>query len=567
MPEQVELPLPAPPWPEDVPPIPARMVVESVYCLRLAYLMWVQQEWMDNADTVEGRIVHRRTERPAGSLPDAEEIEVEAPPFAVRSLEIGSQALGLVARLDIVEVEDGRVSPVEIKRGRRPHVEKNAWLPERVQLCIHALLLEEQGYTVADGFIWFAGSREKVRVEFDEELRRQTLAAIHELRLTALSGRIPPPLEDSPKCPRCALVGICLPDEVTFLQRGEVSPRPIAVPRPEALPVHIQEPRARVRKEGETLVIETEENPPVRARFVDTSAVVLYGQVSITTPCLHELMRREIPVAWHSTSGWFLGLTQGLGHRNVELRTHQYQASLDERRCLALARGLVAAKIRNCRTLLRRNWRGEEPPEQLLTALSHWARRAEHAAGMAELLGIEGNAAALWFGALPQLLRQDEFARGFAFEKRNRRPPSDPVNALLSFAYAMLTREFTVMLARVGFDPYRGFYHRPRYGRPALALDLMEPFRPLVADSAVLAAINNGEVTPDHFVRSAGATALTPAGRRRFIACFERRLAQEVTHPLFGYRVDYRRLFELQARLLARYLAGEIAHYPEFTTR
>lgn len=236
-------------------------------------------------------------------------------------------------------------------------------------------------------------------------------------------------------------------------------------------------------------------------------------------------------------------------------------------RCLALARGFVAAKIRNCRTLLRRNWRGEEPPERLLAELANWARRAEHAAGMAELLGIEGNAAALWFGAFPQLLREEEIARGFVFEKRNRRPPSDPVNALLSFAYAMLVREFAVTLARVGFDPYRGFYHRPRYGRPALALDLMEPFRPLVADSAVLAAINNGEVGPGHFVRSAGAAALTPEGRRRFIACFERRLAQEITHPLFGYRVDYRRLFELQARLLARFLAGEIPRYPDFTTR
>lgn len=131
----------------------------------------------------------------------------------------------------------------------------------------------------------------------------------------------------------------------------------------------------------------------------------------------------------------------------------------------------------------------------------------------------------------------------------------------------MLTRTVAVTLATVGFDPRRGFYHRPRYGRAALALDLMESFRPLVADSAVVTAINNGEVRAEDFVRAAGACALAPAGRKRFIACFERRLMQEITHPLFGYRVDYRRLFELQARLLARHLLGELPRYPDFTTR
>ncbi len=567
MADQPELPLPAPPLPDDVPPLPARMINEFVYCPRLAYLMWVQQEWADTADTVEGRVRHARTESGPRPMPGAEELEAEAPPFTVRSLELGSERLGLVAKCDIVEVEGGTVSPVDIKRGRRPHVEAGAHDPERVQLCVQALLLEEQGYRVEEGFLWFAESRERVRVVFDEELRARTRAAVDGLRLLALSGRIPPPLEDSPKCPRCALVGICLPDEVAFLLEGRVSPRPIAVPRGQELPVYVQEQRARIRKEAESLVVEVEDGPPVRARLVDTSALVLFGNVALTTPALHELLRREIPVAWHSQGGWFLGLTQGLGHRNVELRTAQYRASFDEHRCLELARTFVAAKIRNARTLLRRNWRAERPPEQELAELAHWARRAEHARAADELLGIEGNAAAIYFAAFRHILTERALAEGFAFEKRNRRPPTDPVNALLSFAYAMLARTVAVTLATVGFDPWRGFYHRPRYGRPALALDLMESFRPLLADSAVLTAINNGEVRAEDFVRAAGACALAPPGRKRFIACFERRLAQEITHPLFGYRVDYRRLLELQARLLARHLLGELPRYPDFTTR
>lgn len=150
---------------------------------------------------------------------------------------------------------------------------------------------------------------------------------------------------------------------------------------------------------------------------------------------------------------------------------------------------------------------------------------------------------------------------------RNRRPPLDPVNALLSYAYALLVRTWTVTLTAVGFDPYRGFYHQPRYGRPALALDMMEPFRPLVADSAVIQAINNGEVKPTDFISAAGAVNLTNDGRKRFIAAFERRIDHEITHPVFGYRLSYRRLFEVQARLLGHFLLGDITEYPNFTTR
>jgi CRISP-associated protein Cas1 len=279
------------------------------------------------------------------------------------------------------------------------------------------------------------------------------------------------------------------------------------------------------------------------------------------------LMRREIPVSWHSYGGWFLGHTHGTGHKNVELRTAQYRASFDAGACLAIARGLVSAKVRNARTLLRRNWRDGTAPAGLLEDLKRHAERAQHAAAPAELLGIEGNAAALYFANFASLLKREESDPTFDFARRNRRPPTDPVNALLSFAYAILARTITETLAAVGFDPYRGFYHQPRYGRPALALDVMEPFRPLIADSVVLQAINNGEVQLQDFVSSAGAVALKADGRKRFIAAFERRLSHEVTHPLFGYRVSYRRLLEIQARLLGRHLLGEIPEYPQFLTR
>jgi CRISPR-associated protein Cas1 len=270
-------------------------------------------------------------------------------------------------------------------------------------------------------------------------------------------------------------------------------------------------------------------------------------------------------------------------------RTLQYQASFDPKTCLKLARKLVAGKIHNCRTLLRRNWKASDEgeagggadegdrgdlgdgkaPAELLQAMKNEIAQAGRAESVAVLLGVEGSAARRYFEYLPCMISPDKRGgeMGFDLRGRNRRPPKDPVNALLSFAYAMLTREWTVTLSAVGLDPYRGFFHQIRHGRPALALDMMEPFRPLVADSTVLTAINNGEVRPADFVRSAAGCNLKAEGRKRFIAAFERRLAQEVTHPIFGYRISYRRLFEVQARLLVRYLAGEIPRYPNFLTR
>ena len=356
-----------------------------------------------------------------------------------------------------------------------------------------------------------------------------------------------------------------MPEEINFIRHG-IAPRPLAASRDLSLPVYVQASPARVRKRGELLVVQTEEAGETTARLIDTSHLVLIGAVDVTAPVLHELMRRDIPVSWYSGSGWFLGHTIGTGHRNVELRTAQYRASFDPVFCLRLARGLVASKLRNCRTLLRRNTREGTPPDAALGGLRRASQAVSEAKNLGELLGVEGNGAAIYFGSFGTMLRSGDGngheLPGFEFENRNRRPAPDPVNAMLSFAYAMLVRELTATLSAVGFDPYRGFYHQPRYGRPALALDIMEPFRPILADSAVITAINNGEINPDDFIRAGRACALSPSGRKKMIAAFERRLAQEITHPVFGYRLSYHRLLEVQARLLGRHLMGEIPEFP-----
>ena len=551
----------------DTPLVPARMVNEYQYCPRLAYLEWVQGEWAESSDTVEGRHAHRRVNRDGGKLPPPGEVAGDDKLHA-RSVTLSSDALGLIAGMDLIESEDGSVLPVDYKRGKRPHVKGGAYDPERVQLCAQGLLLREHGYRCDEGVLYFVASRERVRIPFDDELIRTTEEAIAGLRSLAESGTIPPPLKDSPKCPRCSLVGICLPDEINHLSRSSPEPRPIAVPNTEALPLYVQARGAKVAKSGETLVVTIDDEKVATARLPETSQVVLMGSIYITAPCLQELMSRGIPVTWYSHGGWFYGHTVGNGHKNVELRTAQYRASFDEATCLRFAKDLVSAKIRNCRTLLRRNWKRPDDNRDVMIGLKEDSRRADRSQSMPELLGVEGTAAARYFGAFPAMIcPNDSKAAAFDFKKRNRRPPTDPVNALLSFAYSLLVRAWTVTLTAVGFDAFRGLYHQPRYGRPALALDLMEPFRPIVADSVVLQAINNGEIRPTDFKAAAGSVALTPGGRRKFIAAFERRMDHEVVHPLFGYRVSYRRLMEMQARLLGRFLLGEITSYPDFLTR
>ena len=567
-PLQLSLPLDVGKHPES-PLIPARILNEFVYCPRLAYLEWVQKEWADSSDTVEGRHVHRRVDKKSEPLPEPDSEAEPEDLKPARSVELSSAKLDLVAKIDLVEpTPGGEVVPVEYKRGKRPHIKQKVYDPERVQLCAQGLLLEEHGYRCSEGIIYFAGSKERVKVPFDESLRLLTKQSIGALRSVVEGGQIPPPLQNSPKCNRCSLVGICLPDEVNLLRAGGAEVRPIAVRRAHALPVYVQANRAKVAKQGNRLAITLDDEEPVHARLAEVSQLVLMGNVYVTTPTLHELMRREIPITWQSYGGWFLGHSMGAGHSNVELRTAQYRSSFDDAACLRLAKGWVRAKIRNSRVLLRRNWTDKEGAAPVLRSIKLLSNEVGTAASIESLLGLEGAAAAHYFQAFPNMLKQTgDSELQFNMDGRNRRPPTDPVNALLSFGYSMLSRSFVVALSAVGFDPFRGFFHQPRYGRPALALDMMEPFRSLIVDSSVITAINNGEIDRSDFIETPVGVNLTDKGRKRFIAIFERRLDQEVTHPLFGYAVEYRRLFEMQARLLARYLLGEIPEYPNFLTR
>ena len=598
--------------------IPVRMLNEFTYCPRLGYLEWVEGEWAGNLETMEGTFGHRRvdqapkrakrkaeikeqsvnavhghdqsTDNPndrKGNSPDPSESQTTQTesPIHARSLMLSAPVEGLLAKLDLLEMEGMDVTPVDYKRGKAPAIPEGAYEPERVQLCAQGLILRANGFRCDRGVLYFIASKTRVTIEFTEELIRRTRQLRDDFRLTAAAGILPPPLVDSPKCPRCSLVGICLPDETNLLQcgstlRGEISAETETAPvgdsgksdeprvrkllpaNDDALPLYVQTQGAMVGKSGDRLSIKYKDEVLAERRLMDVSQVSLFGNVMISAQVLRELTTRGIPVCHLTYGGWFHGLTSGLAHKNVELRIHQFEIAADAQRSLQIARCFISGKIRNSRTLLRRHLTEDETG--ILPSLAEFRQRAERATSAETLLGLEGMAAKTYFAGLFALLngRHD-----FDVNDRNRRPPKDPVNAVLSFVYSLLVKELTVVLQGVGFDPMLGFFHRPRYGRPSLALDVAEEYRPLIGDSVTLMAFNNGEVDRSSFLERAGAVTLTESGRKSIIAAFERRLEQEVTHPIFGYRVSYRRIMEVQARLLARTITGELPAYVPFCTR
>lgn len=616
--------------------IPARMLNEFVYCQRLFYYEFVEGVFVESADTLRGGAIHQRVDSGTGALPkpkrktDAEKPKAEentadaesaskesetqnAEPETIhsRSVQMGSERLGVVAKMDLVETKAEKedlftaleVCPVDYKAGAPKEGEEanELWDTDKMQLGLQALILRDNGYTCNEGIVYYRTTKQRVRLPITPELENWILKNIAAAR-RVIAGPIPAPLVNSPKCVRCSLAPVCLPDETRMLAQtplprelgaGEKTaspstepanaepPRRLIAARDDTRPLYLNSQGFRVGCKDEVLTIKDKDKLIEEVRLRDLSHVALFGNIQISTQAIQSLCEQEIPVTYFSMGGWFYGITRGHTLKNVFLRMEQFRLARDEAMCLSLARQFVHGKIRNHRTLLMRNHL--EPPEPVILKLKRASEDALAAGSIEELLGIEGAAASQYFqqfsgmvkiaddlarpGELGSTKEAKQLAFNFNFANRNRRPPTDPVNAMLSLAYSMLTKDCTLAALAVGFDPYIGFYHQPRFGRPALGLDLMEEFRPLIAESTVLSCINNRVVTEKDFVRAGQAVNLTAPGRRRFFQTYEQRMSSLITHPLFDYKVSYRRALELQARLLAKALTSEIAEYIPLMTR
>ncbi len=544
--------------------VPVRMLNEFVYCPRLFYLEWVSGQFADNDFTVDGRWQHRAVDRERGAAPAAGD---ELPFKEATSVTLSSERLGLIGQADVIQGDGDGVVPVDVKRGSPARCAERVWPPERVQLAAVGLLLSDNGYRCDRGAIFFVETRERVWVEFDDDLVKTTLDALRALRVAASSGTSPDPLEGSPKCDGCSLAGICLPDETLMMRRQRLAPpRRLMASDPSSTPMYVTKAGAKVAKKGSRVEVRFRDEVLSSTRLIDVSQVCVFGNVQVTTQLVRTLMGRDVPIFWFSTGAWLSGITEGLPSKHVELRRRQYRLG-DSSEAVAVAGAMIEGKIRNSRTLLRRNSSSRD--DQVLRSLKRLANKAANTGSIESLLGYEGTAARLYFGQFQSMIRRKDSVVGeqFTFTGRNRRPPRDGINALLSFCYSLLLKDCIAALRMVGFDPYFGVLHRPRFGRPALALDLAEEFRPLVAESVVLTLLNNGEVRPSGFVVRAGGVTMTNECRRTVIGRFERRMNQELTHPVFGYAVSYRRAVELQARILAAVTLGELDRYQALTTR
>lgn len=328
--------------------------------------------------------------------------------------------------------------------------------------------------------------------------------------------------------------------------------------------LYITEQGAIVRRVDERIIVEHEKEVLADIPIIKVDQVVLFGRVGLTTPVIETLLEQGIEVCFLNQWGRFLGRLQPAQGKNCLVRADQFRAAFDVGQATYLARQFVTGKLKNMLNLLMRARReGVDLPEAPFAELNQAIKALSWAKNVDGVRGLEGAGSAAYFRVFGNLLKKE-----FQFYGRVRRPPTDPVNSLLSFAYTLLAKDIASAVNTVGLDPYTGFLHKDRYGRVSLALDIAEEFRPIVADAVVLSVINRGMVVKDDFEQElGGAVKLKDDARKRFLAAYEQKKQSEIRHPYFKYRATYRRCMELQARLLVKYLQGEVDKYLPLVTR
>lgn len=342
--------------------------------------------------------------------------------------------------------------------------------------------------------------------------------------------------------------------------------------------LYLTEQYSLVKIEGEALRVQPSGNKAgqvIRVPLNKVEQVLVLGEVTLTTPALHALLERRIPVHYLTAYGRSRGSLLADWGKNSGVRLAQYALYRDSAKGFGVARQCIAGKLLNMRTLLLRYARARndgtnflEAAEQIRHCLHQLAQleppsdTSDRMHGLGPLLGLEGSASAAYYRVFGQLLKGE-----WGFTGRVKRPPTDPLNAMLSFGYTVLTNQIVSLIHSVGLDPGLGVLHQPGFGKPALALDLIEGFRSIIVDSIVITMVNTGQIEPNDFEQQLGAFQIKDGPRRTFLEKLEARLSEQVQHSLFGYKVSYRRCIELQVRLFAKYAQGEIPDYRPFTVR
>lgn len=528
-----------------------------IYCERLFYLEEVERLRVQDAAVFAGRALHVEVEQDEGEL-------------SRHVLE--SQTLGLQGRVDVLRRRDGALVPYEHKRGRSAPGEgaRAAWDTDRIQVGAYALLLEESfGQHIPEGRVRYHADKLTVRVPIDDALRAAVTAAIARARELGQQSSRPPVTSEPNRCARCSLAPVCLPEEARLAADPKFRPVRLLPQHPTGESVHVTDPGARVGRRGEELSVRSPGAEEVKIPIANVGSVTVYGNAQITSQALRLCVDREVQVHWLSGLGApvaSLAPTAPTGHRHVR----QLRALDDPEHRLGLARRLVSAKVASQLRFVLRSTRGGPRGREVIAGvqvLRRCLRNAASASSAPTLLGVEGAAAAAYFGVLPALLSA-ELPEALRVTRRSKRPPKDPVNALLSFGYGLLYRMVTGAIVNVGLHPGVGFYHVPRAAAHPLALDLMELFRVALVDMPVIAALNRRTFDSEADFHSVpGGVWLTDAGRAKLIEIFERRCHDEWRHDVVGYSLSYARIMELEVRLLEKEWLGEGGLFARFRIR
>ena len=550
--------------------MPVRRLHNFVYCERLFYFQWVENIFEENADVAAGKNLHRNVDKVTRIKDEkADELQEAYGNKNIKSLFLESEKFGISGVIDLVELTDGTATIVDYKKGApltNSVGEKVPKSADAIQVIAYALLAKEVNIDVQSAEIYYAEEKRRVIVSLNEKAFSRCQELIAKAMEVAKKDIPPPPLSNDVRCDFCSAYPICLPNESNYWNKGEEVTTKIKVaPRPSSSDGEIlilRNPKAKLAKRGGCFVVFLEGEKVSELPIMQTRGVYVYGTPQISTQALHQCFDSQISVSYFSLGGKFIGVSNGLNTTGVQARIGQYEIFKDTKKSIRLARESIRSKIHNQRVMLMRNG---NPSKLDINELARLREKCLDVEDEKILLGLEGAAAKIYFSNFNSMMKGD--VSSFDFIGRNRRPPRDPVNALLSMGYSMLSKELLGVCISVGLDPYLGFFHKPKFGRAALALDLMEEFRPLVADSNVISLINRKELNPGDFIKSSRGTFLKKEGLRTFWESYFRRLDTEVKHPEFGYKMSYRRMFEVQARQLWRVVRGEAKKYTGFTTR
>lgn len=518
------------------------------YCERLFYLEEVEEIRIADEAVYAGRRLHEELQD------DSEERF---------SLELQDEELGLKGKVDCVRYRDGMFMPYEHKRGRPNNIDGTpcAWPADSLQVSAYALLVEKHtGRRIDEAKVRYHATNTTVAVPMDEAARERVFKAVQRARELRESVERPMVAQNERLCIKCSLAPICLPEEERLVADPEWEPVRLFPQDYETQTVYVTDHGAKMGRAGDTLVVTKTDGEKIVFPVTEVGQIVLQGYAQITTQAVHLCAYKGIGVHWMTGSGKYLtSLSQGAAP--VQRKIRQYEALRDPGLAFRLARRLAKARIESQLRFILRASRGRDRENTGLSnpinSMRASLRALEGAEGIDAVRGHEGMAGKGYFEALPALIIEGLDDRLY-FAGRNRRPPQDCFNALLSFGYALLYKDVMAAIVSVGLEPAFGFFHKPRSSAHPLALDLMELFRVPLWDIAVIGSINRRQWDADKDFAYAGRQVLlNESGRKKAIEVYENRKEQKWKHPVTKYSLTYARLMELEARLLEKEWTGQ----------